>query len=554
MKGWQILMLGCAVAAATSSIRGAASPGESVVVLYNSKLPASKSLAEYYAEKRAIPAEHLIGLPLSEAEAISRKEYQETLEQPFLKRLEELKLLTFRMEPRTNAAGVSTEMKVPERSKLRYATLCFGVPVKIEQDNSIQEPDQNIPQPARRNEAAVDSELTLLPSIYMPRRFNGPLNNPYYGATNLAGLSVHSGALMVARLDGPSPEIARGLVDKALQAERDGLWGRAYFDMRGLTSGEYKVGDDMFKAAEKSAIRFGFETSSDNREPVYPPGFPLPQIGIYAGWYELNVAGAFRQPKMEFMPGAFAYHLHSYSAWTIRMPNERWVGPLLAQGATCTMGTTEEPFLAGTPDIAVFLGRWFFEAATFGEAAFASQRVLSWQTTVVGDPLYRPFSKSPQQQHEQLKKENSKLFDWSLLRIVNINLATGIDSTEAVKFLSELPETKKSALLNEKLGDMQKANGKWLEAVESYEAALALNPTPDQRLRIALLVTGMQMNIGQEKKAYEIYRGILKDYPNLPDRVKLYQKILPLADKHGKPGDTAEIEKALKDLGPASAK
>jgi len=32
---------------------------------------------------------------------------------------------------------------------------------------------------------------------------------------------------------------------------------------------------------------------------------------------------------------------------------------------------------------------------TFGEAAWAAQPVLSWQTTVVGDPLYRPFAKEP---------------------------------------------------------------------------------------------------------------------------------------------------------------
>ena len=50
----------------------------------------------------------------------------------------------------------------------------------------------------------------------------------------LASLNPTNGILLVARLDGPSAEIARGLVDKAVQAERDGLWGRAYFDARGI--------------------------------------------------------------------------------------------------------------------------------------------------------------------------------------------------------------------------------------------------------------------------------------------------------------------------------
>ena len=29
---------------------------------------------------------------------------------------------------------------------------------------------------------------------------------------------------------------------------------------------------------------------------------------------------------------------------------------------------------------------------TFGDAAYYAEPVLSWQTTFVGDPLYRPFA------------------------------------------------------------------------------------------------------------------------------------------------------------------
>ena len=86
----------------------------------------------------------------------------------------------------------------------------------------------------RRNEAAVDSELAWLPLVKMNVPLSGPLPNWVYGATNPALLHPTNGILLVARLDGPSVEIARGLVDKALAAERDGLWGRAYFDARGL--------------------------------------------------------------------------------------------------------------------------------------------------------------------------------------------------------------------------------------------------------------------------------------------------------------------------------
>jgi len=70
---------------------------------------------------------------------------------------------------------------------------------------------------------------------------------------------------MVTRLDGPSAEIARGLVDKAIEAETDGLWGRAYFDLRGVTDPGYKPGDDWIRAASEICQRLGFETVVDEK-------------------------------------------------------------------------------------------------------------------------------------------------------------------------------------------------------------------------------------------------------------------------------------------------
>ena len=54
------------------------------------------------------------------------------------------------------------------------------------------------------------------------------------------------------------------------------------------------------------------------------------------------------------------------------------------------MGCVYEPFLQFTPNIAIFLES-LGNGYTFGEAAWASQLALSWQTTVIGDPLYQPF-------------------------------------------------------------------------------------------------------------------------------------------------------------------
>ena len=67
-----------------------------------------------------------------------------------------------------------------------------------------------------------------------------------------------------------------------------------------------------------------------------------------------------------------------------------WAAPLLAHGAAATLGNVYEPYLALTPNLDIFTDR-LRNGFNFAESAYASERVLSWMTTFVGDPLYRPF-------------------------------------------------------------------------------------------------------------------------------------------------------------------
>ena len=207
----------------------------------------------------------------------------------------------------------------------------------------------------QRDEAAVDSELSWLPLIKMNVSLAGPLANLLYSCTNHAMLSPINGLLLVARLDGPTPEIANALVDKALAAESTGLWGRAYFDTRNLqTNDVYYLGDKWIRTGAEICRELGFDVEMDTNAETFPISFPMSHIAIYAGWYDGNVSGPFTLPNVEFMPGAIAYHLHSFSAETLRSATTHWCGPLLAKGATCTMGCVYEPYLQFTPNIAFF--------------------------------------------------------------------------------------------------------------------------------------------------------------------------------------------------------
>ena len=409
---------------------------------------------------------------------------------------------------------------------------------------------ENVRPELRRDEAAVDSELALLPMIEERLPLAGPLPSGVYTTTNTAMLHPTNGVLLVTRLDGPTPGIARGLVDKALEAEADGLWGRAYFDLRNTTEPGYKMGDDWIRGAAAICRRLGFETVVDEESRTFPAGFPMSQIAVYVGWYDGNISGPFTQPTVEFMPGAFAYHIHSYSAATLRSTTQNWAGPLLAKGATITMGCVTEPYLAGTPDPGVFTARLVFHRFTFGEAAYAAQPVLSWQTTVVGDPLYRPFGKDPEQLHQELGARGSKLIAWSWLRLANLNLAIGKPPADVVTLLEQVAGAKPSAVLSEKLGDLYAAQGKPSSAVHAYAQALGLDPSPQQRVRLLLTLAEKQLALDRPREAYEDYQRLLREFPNYPDKLALYRKLLPLAQKLDQKADAEKYEAEITRLTP----
>jgi uncharacterized protein (TIGR03790 family) len=523
---------------------------DEVIVLYNKKLPESKGVAEYYAEKRGVPKKQIFGFNLTTNEEMSRAEFREDLQKPLAKILESEKLwhIASQLMPATTNARAHMEWRVMQ-SKIRYAVLCYGMPLRIAEDPTVHESAiENARPEMRRNVAAVESDLAVLPLIEQHPPIGGPLRNWAYGVTNSAMLHPTNGILLVTRLDGPSAAIARGLVDKAMQAEQDGLWGRAYFDLRSITEPGFKMGDDWIRAAAEICTRLGFETVVDTNGSTFPASFPMSQIAIYAGWYAENACGPFALPTVEFMPGAFAYHLHSFSASTIRSTTQRWVGPFLAKGATITMGSVDEPYLAGTPDVSTFLPRLIFQGFTFGEAAYACQSVLSWETTCVGDPLYRPFGTPPEALHIRLAAHSNPLVEWSFLRLLNLNLVAGKPISEGVAFLEQLPATTNSAVLCEKLGELYGQQGKPASCIHAYEQALKLQPSHEQRIRILLNLGEKFIAEKQEKEAYESYQELLRDAPDYPDKMSVLQKLAPLARKLDHAAEAEKFEAEIKTL------
>jgi uncharacterized protein (TIGR03790 family) len=542
-----LMLVFCAVVA-----RG---QGDEVAVIYNTRVPESRDVAEHYAEVRHVPVEQVLGMDLTDKETINREEFHDRLQEPLIKWLAERKL--FVLGTGASAASVEGPGKITNGvtgSRIRYLVLCYGMPLKIAEDLNLREAGgEAVQSELRRNGAAVDSELACLPLLAGNMPLTGPILNPLFNTTNALRLNPTNGLLLVTRLDGPTADVARGLVDKSVEAETYGLLGRAYFDLRGLTNGPYLLGDLQMRGAAEVCRQLGLETVVDERSATFPAGFPVSQIAFYAGWYDEHVSGPFARPTVEFMPGAFAYHLHSFSAMTLRSTDRRWAGPLLARGATATMGCVDEPYLQLMPDMAVFFDDFANRGYSYGEAAYSCQRFLSWQTAVIGDPLYRPFGRGRlEEQRQNLERRHSRLVEWLFLDELNRHLVHGMPAGDAISALEDSPMTRQSAVLTEKLAELYFQTGRVDASIRALQQVLKLNPTPEQRVRVTLALGVRLMGMHRDQEAYDVYRQFLKQSPDFPEPVIIYRHLRDLAEKLGHKAEAEDYEREISLLTPPS--
>jgi len=526
--------------------RTIAADGSEVVILYSAQSKESRAVAEHYARARNVPENQWIGLGTTSDTAITRAEYIAKIQTPILETLSERGLLTYTnfISPATNGHLGGPAIRVTN-SKVRYIVLCWGLPYRI-----IHDPLQNgelpkeAPAAIKRNDASIDSELTLLPSAGGYRLVAG-LDNPFYKHVERSHFHPTNGIIMVGRLDGPTPEIARGLVDKALSCETNGFAGNAYFDLRNITTGSYRTGDEWLTNAAAACRKVGLSTYIDNNPATFPSTFPMSQIGVYMGWYVGSVDGPFTLPQVEFMPGAIAYHLHSFNGTQPRNPNSQWVGPLLAKGATVTFGSVDEPFLEFTPNAHVFMELLATGGFTIGEAAIASQRWLSWMNVFYGDPLFVPFQQNLNKQENEQIARRSPTVDWTVLRKVNIFLASPNDPSAVRESVIRHPPTTNSAILSEKVASLFADANQLKSAILWARRALENNPSTQQRVRILLNLAewlDLTSQSGEAVKALRQVEELRTDYANF---IPFRERQLALARDAS---DTAEMNRIKAEL------
>lgn len=484
------------------TVRMLAADPSSVVIVVNGNDPDSVEIGRHYASSRGIPESNIIRLKTSSAETITLSEYVETINNPLLNELldrEWIKGVKSSDKDRYGRERLSVAVH-----RIGHLVTIRGVPLRFSNAPELVEATSGqaqIPKQFQFNRGSVDSELMLLPgppgvsmTAFIP--------NPYFEGKAVADSDANR-VLRVSRLDGPTKADVIRLIDRTIEAEKTGLIGRAYID----AGGPHAKGDEWINAAGDlaKAAYFDTEIESTRRPRGYPDRLDAP--AIYIGWYKQHAYGPWREARWSVPPGAIAYHLHSFSATTVRSTSKYWLGPFVAQGYCATFGYVYEPYLEFTVRPHLFL-EYLLEGKTFGDAILLSNPMLSWQTVAVGDPLYRPF-------HKDLKAQLEESMESPFSAYVGLRELNRIEAEstgeEALAHARKLYVTNPSLAIAYRLAQMYEERGQKKEAMEVLKVIRYISSFSRDEAVLVQGIADLLYELGANELAFEVYEKLLAD-------------------------------------------
>ena len=472
------------------------------IVLYNKAAPDSVPLAKFYAQQRGIARDHLVGLTCSTEEEISREEYDTTIADPLREIFKTRHWWTLHETPDQEESVTA--------SSIHFVAVIKGIPLKI---RATADYPGDVPRPGpmgNRNEASVDSELTVL--ALMSHQVSGLIPNPYFQNFRAIGDVENATMLLVCRLDAPAAVTVRRMIVDAIAAEKSGLWGRAYVDGAHNASGGMEVGDQWLAQITGQLHKVGIPVVYDETPALFPEGYPMTDCALYYGWYAGAVAGPFTRLDFRFLPGAVAVHIHSFSANTLRDPNANWVAPLVTKGAAASLGNVYEPFLQLTSHLDIFNDR-LLHGFTFAESAYMSIPALSWMSIMVGDPLYRPYASWLQIDAPRDSAKSGT--DWKTYHEFAVkNVTRPVSEFRTVA--RQAASRSRNCPMIEDLGLMEARDGNFSAAASYFQQARTCYAKRDDLLRVVLEEADAWIKQNKPKRALALVRSVLRVVPDAP--------------------------------------
>jgi hypothetical protein len=133
--------------------------------------------------------------------------------------------------------------------------------------------------------------------------------------------------------------------------------------------------------------------------------------------------------------------------------------------------------------------------------------VLSWQTTVLGDPLYRPFAVPLDEQVKRMEAAGDVEVDWAYLRRINLLVREGRLNV-ALRYARERVRLRDSPLLREKLADLFVLNELPDEAVLQFELALKQATSGEMAVRVGARYLNLLLAQGRHEQALKVNQAL----------------------------------------------
>lgn len=524
----------CLLAAGAVSLHGAIAP-ENVVVVANAKDKGSLALAKFYMQKRDIPEQNLFLVEASTQETIEWDDFLQTVFNPLRQQLVQKGWINGVLSGKEDRFG-RTEL-APLGHKIEFMVVC-RLPLRIRRDAARLELEgASVPAALKANEAAVDSELSLLAAL--PTSLSGPLPNPLFGKEPNPRL-IHEQVVRVARLDGPGNS-PRQMVERGLQAEQTGLRGIAYIDL----GHRAPAGDQWLTKAGEQLASLHYPVITETERRIMNWSDRADGAAFFFGWWSERPRGPMLEKDYRFSPGALGWDIYSFSASTIR--NEwMWAPIMIRSGITGTAGNVYEPYLhlVHRPDMFV---EALLKGMSAGEAAYYALPTLSWMCLYAGDPLYQPFKVGLDEQLAQVEAApDSPLAQYVILREAQRRRAQAIASATGASTAARAGDRAALEYLQTWAGRVPGLAiayeiARLLEGqAENRRAVAALAPFTEARsfttenIPLAYLATDLLVQLGQREKALGIFRVIFAT-EKLPEGVWLtyVRSAEPLARQFG---------------------
>jgi uncharacterized protein (TIGR03790 family) len=339
-----------------------AQTARNVLVVVNDASPVSRSVGDYYAQRRAIPPRNILHLHTTTAEVVPRLQYQSEIATPISNYLKKNNLV----------------------ESILYIATTLGVPLKIPGGDGLM-----------GDEASVDSELTLLYSDQGAGHIlPGSLPNPFFGRTDDEFSHPRFPIYLVTRLAGYDFNDVKAMIDRSLHAVNR---GKFVIDLAG---GGNADGESWLSSAASQLPPD--RVVLDNTATVL---YSQKDVIGYASWGSNDVNRNDRFTHFQWLPGAIVTEFVSTDGRTFERPPPSWTisdwntprlwfagspqslsADYIHEGATGASGHVYEPYLNMNPRPDLLLPA-YYKGRNLAESYYLSIPRLSWQNIVIGDPL-----------------------------------------------------------------------------------------------------------------------------------------------------------------------